>query len=168
MPRGEDAPPHPGGMNPVLCCGFALCAERTFSNLPVPLPTVSALGFNRGSMEAGTVPEKAIISHRGEKYEIGRGKRFYGIWAVGAPYDAPVDRWPETRDGWGQAWMRFAAIEVPGTITTVPPERTGLRSALTFGRRGPKADPGPADKAVADEAVADPAGPRRRRGAAPL
>jgi hypothetical protein len=76
-------------------------------------------------LEAGTVPEKAIISHRGEKYEIGRGKRFYGIWAVGAPYDAPVDRWPETRDGWGQAWMRFAAIEVPGTITVVRPERNG-------------------------------------------
>jgi len=109
------------------------------------------------------VPEKAVISHRGEKYEIGRGKRFYGIWAVGAPYDAPVDRWPETRDGWGQAWMRFAAIEVPGTITAVPSERTGLRSVLTFGRRGPKADPAPAD-----EAAADPATARRRGGTALL
>ena len=109
------------------------------------------------------MPEKAVISHRGEKYEIGRGKRFYGIWAVGAPYDAPVDRWPETRDGWGQAWMRFAAIEVPGTITAVRPERTGLRSALTFGRRGPKADPAPAD-----EAAADPATARRRGGTALL
>ena len=109
------------------------------------------------------MPEKAVISHRGEKYEIGRGKRFYGIWAVGAPYDAPVDRWPETRDGWGQAWMRFAAIEVPGTITTVRAERTGLRSVLTFGRRGPKADPAPAD-----EAAADPATARRRGGTALL
>ena len=33
------------------------------------------------------MPDKAVISHRGEKYEIGRGKRFYGIWVVGAPYD---------------------------------------------------------------------------------
>jgi hypothetical protein len=102
-------------------------------------------------LEAGTVPEKAIISHRGEKYEIGRGKRFYGIWAVGAPYDAPVDRWPETRDGWGQAWMRFTAIEVPGTITTVRPQRTGLRSALNFGRSGAKADP--ADPAAPGQAA---------------
>ena len=76
------------------------------------------------------MPEKAVISHRGEKYEIGRGKRFYGIWAVGAPYDAPVDRWPETRDGWGQAWMRFAAIEVPGTIAAVTRERKSLRDRL--------------------------------------
>jgi hypothetical protein len=111
-------------------------------------------------LEAGTVPEKAVISHRGEKYEIGRGKRFYGIWAVGAPYDAPVDRWPETRDGWGQAWVRFAAIEVPGTITTVPPERTGLRSVLSFGRGGRKSDPAPAD--------GESAGPAGRRGATAL
>ena len=102
------------------------------------------------------MPEKAIISHRGEKYEIGRGKRFYGIWAVGAPYDAPVDRWPETRDGWGQAWMRFAAIETPGTIATVPQQRAGLRSVLRFGRGGGKTDP--ADPAATDaptDGVAD-------------
>jgi hypothetical protein len=85
-------------------------------------------------MEAGTVPEKAIISHRGEKYEIGRGKRFYGIWAVGAPYDAPVDRWPENPDGWRQAWARFAAIEVPGTIAAVTRDRKVLPARLL--RRG--------------------------------
>jgi hypothetical protein len=81
------------------------------------------------------VPEKAIISHRGEKYEIGRGKRFYGIWAVGAPYDAPVDRWPENHDGWRQAWARFGAIEVPGTISAVTRGRKSLRARLR--RRGP-------------------------------
>ena len=76
------------------------------------------------------MPEKAIISHRGEKYEIGRGKRFYGIWVVGAPYDAPVDRWPETRDGWEQAWTRFATVEVPGTIAAVRTQRGGLATML--------------------------------------
>src|SRR5215469_4974181 len=90
-------------------------------------------------MEAGTVPNRAIISHRGEKYEIGRGKRFYGIWAVGAPYEAPVDRWPENPDGWRQAWTRFAAIEVPGTISAVTRERKSPLAALAAGlrRRGP-------------------------------
>jgi hypothetical protein len=78
-------------------------------------------------MEAGTMPDKAMISHRGEKYEIGRGKRFYGIWVVGAPYEAPVDRWPESRDGWQQAWARFAALETPGTITAVDQGRTSRR-----------------------------------------
>ncbi|HEY0934836.1 MAG TPA: hypothetical protein VGD91_13965 [Trebonia sp.] len=82
------------------------------------------------------MPEKAVISHRGEKYEIGRGKRFYGIWALGAPYDMPVDRWPENRDGWQQAWSRYSAIEVPGTIGSVTRERKGFR-------RGLRLPPGP-------------------------
>jgi hypothetical protein len=86
-------------------------------------------------LEAGTVPEKAVISHRGEKYEIGRGKRFYGIWAVGEPSDAPVDRWPENRDGWQQAWARFAAMEEPGTIQAVARKRRGLRKPDGAGQR---------------------------------
>jgi hypothetical protein len=94
-------------------------------------------------LEAGTVPEKAIISHRGEKYEIGRGKRFYGIWVVGAPYEAPVDRWPETRDGWEQAWSRFATVEVPGTIAAVRSQRTGLGTMLKSRRATAEAGVGP-------------------------
>jgi hypothetical protein len=104
-------------------------------------------------LEAGTVPEKAVISHRGEKYEIGRGKRFYGIWVVGAPYEAPVDRWPETRDGWEQAWTRFATVEVPGTIAPVPSKRSGL-GAMLKSRRAAAAGPGPADGSAADAATA--------------
>jgi hypothetical protein len=96
-------------------------------------------------LEAGTVPEKAIISHRGEKYEIGRGKRFYGIWVVGAPYEAPVDRWPETRDGWEQAWTRFATVEVPGTIAAVRSQRAGLGTMLKSRRPTAAAGPGPAN-----------------------
>jgi len=76
-----------------------------------------------------------MISHRGEKYEIGRGKRFYGIWVVGAPYEAPIDRWPESRDGWEQAWTRFAAIETPGTIGAVSHGR--MRPRFSLGRGGP-------------------------------
>ncbi|HEY1818524.1 MAG TPA: hypothetical protein VGG83_01245 [Trebonia sp.] len=107
------------------------------------------------------MPDKAVISHRGEKYEIGRGKRFYGIWVVGAPYDAPVDRWPENRDGWQQAWARFAAIEVPGTITPVTSARKGLR--LSLGRR--KADAGaPGAGAAGLTALAGLARPRSRAG----
>lgn len=108
-------------------------------------------------MEAGTVPEKAVISHRGEKYEIGRGKRFYGIWVIGAPYEAPVDRWPENRDGWQQAWARFIALDVPGTIKAVSRERKGPR--LSLGRRK-RSDANPADDAPSDKEAAG----RSRRG----
>jgi hypothetical protein len=113
-------------------------------------------------MEAATVPEKAVISHRGEKYEIGRGKRFYGIWVVGAPYDSPVDRWPENRDGWHQAWARFATIEAPGTITAV----TRARKALPFGLGRRQADD--AGGAGEDAAGGAAVGTRPRRATAVL
>ena len=110
------------------------------------------------------MPEKAIISHRGEKYEIGRGKRFYGIWVVGAPYDAPVDRWPETRDGWEQAWTRFAAVEVPGTIAAVRSQRTGLGAMLKSRRSAATAGSDPA----AADGTAAAAGAAARRGGTAL
>jgi hypothetical protein len=78
-------------------------------------------------MEAGTVPDKVTISHRGAKYEIGRAKRFYGIWVNGAPASDPIDRWPETREGWEQAWARFVAVETPASITAVEQPRGRLR-----------------------------------------
>jgi hypothetical protein len=115
-------------------------------------------------LEAETVPEKAIISHRGEKYEIGRGKRFYGIWVVGAPYEAPVDRWPETREGWEQAWTRFAAVEVPGTIAPVQSQRTGLATMLKSRRAAAATGSG----AAADGAAPGAAAPGRRGGTALL
>ena len=73
------------------------------------------------------MPDKVSISHRGAKYEIGRGKRFYGIWVAGAPESDPIDRWPETREGWEQAWGRFIAIEKPETIAPVQAPRAGLK-----------------------------------------
>jgi hypothetical protein len=83
-------------------------------------------------MEAGTLPDKVTISHRGAKYEIGRGKRFYGIWVAGAPESDPIDRWPETREGWEQAWGRFVAIEKPETIAAVQTPRSGFKGAKGF------------------------------------
>lgn len=73
------------------------------------------------------MPEKVTISHRGVRYEIGRGKRYYGIWVAGAPESDPIDRWPETHDGWVQAWARFTAIETPGSIVAVERPRAGFK-----------------------------------------
>jgi hypothetical protein len=67
------------------------------------------------------VREKVTISHRGSRYEIGRGNRFYGIWTGGAAQagSQPFEWWPDTREGWSGAWQRFTAIEAPGTIAAV-------------------------------------------------
>jgi len=63
--------------------------------------------------------ERVTISYRGATYELGRGKRCYGIWAVQSLRSEPVERWPETPEGWVAAWTRFTAVETPGTIAPV-------------------------------------------------
>jgi hypothetical protein len=73
--------------------------------------------------------ERVTISYRGAAYELGRGKRCYGIWATGAPRTEPVERWPETPDGWVAAWTRFTAMETPGTIAPVGPHQVPSQSS---------------------------------------
>ena len=63
--------------------------------------------------------DKVIITYRGAKYEIGRGRDFYGIWITGGPRSQPLEWWPETPEGWSAAWTRFASIEAPGAIVPV-------------------------------------------------
>lgn len=82
------------------------------------------------------MPEKVIISYRGAKYEIGRGKRYYGIWVAGAPQSDPIDRWPLTREGWTQAWARYSAMETPGTIAPVEKPRPGFKLPRAGGLSG--------------------------------
>ena len=94
-------------------------------------------------MEARTVPEKVTVAYRGAKYEIGRGKRYYGIWVTGAPASDPIDRWPQTSDGWTQAWTRFTAIESPGTIARVESSRAGFKLPGRPGRSGRSGRSGP-------------------------
>jgi hypothetical protein len=74
--------------------------------------------------------DRVTIAYRGAKYEIGRGRDFYGVWMTGAPRSQPLDRWPETPEGWSAAWTRFASIEAPGAI-------------VPAGRRTPPVGPGP-------------------------
>ena len=63
--------------------------------------------------------DKVTIAYRGAGYEIGQGRGVYGVWAVDAPRDKPLQRWAETPDGWSAAWTRFAGMEAPGTIVPV-------------------------------------------------
>lgn len=68
---------------------------------------------------AGIVRENVTISHRGARYEIGRGPGFYGIWPAGVPQAQPFEWWPETPEGWDGAWTRFSEIEASSTIVAV-------------------------------------------------
>jgi len=73
------------------------------------------------------VPEHVSIAYRGANYAIGQGPQFYGIWPASSPQAQPLEWWPLTPEGWTAAWMRFASIEVPGTIAPV----TATRAAAT-------------------------------------
>jgi hypothetical protein len=65
------------------------------------------------------VQENVTISHRGARYEIGRGQGFYGIWPAGRLELERFEWWPETPEGWNGAWSRFIGLEAPGTIVPV-------------------------------------------------
>ncbi len=84
--------------------------------------------------------EDVTISYRGASYEIGRGPRFYGIWAAGAPRSQPAQWWPETPEGWSAAWSRFTQIESPGTIVAAGrPGRPSAAAGQPSGAAGPPA-----------------------------
>jgi hypothetical protein len=57
------------------------------------------------------VHDNVIVSHRGARFEIGRGAGFYAIWPAGAADGRPIEWWPETPDGWQAAWARFTDVE---------------------------------------------------------
>jgi hypothetical protein len=81
--------------------------------------------------------DKVTIAYRGAGYELGQGRGFYGVWAVGAPRHEPLQRWAETPEGWSAAWTRFASMEAPGTIAPVG------RNSPPVGSSGSPASEGP-------------------------
>ena len=83
--------------------------------------------------------DNVTITYRGATYEIGRGWGFYGVWPVGGPRSRPLERWPETPEGWTAAWTRFVSIEAPDTI--VPVGKNTPRAGASARREGEQ--PGP-------------------------
>jgi hypothetical protein len=55
-----------------------------------------------------TTPIK--YTHSGQRYLLGYGRTFFGIWDRQSP-QAPVERFARTDDGWAQAWRRYTQIE---------------------------------------------------------
>ncbi|HEX3308337.1 MAG TPA: hypothetical protein VHS32_18980, partial [Streptosporangiaceae bacterium] len=94
--------------------------------------------------------DNVTITYRGATYEIGRGSGFYGVWTVGGPRSRPLERWPETPEGWTAAWTRFVTIEAPDTIVPVGRNTPPVGSGPV--REG--GEPGP----FGNDAVRTPAG----------
>jgi hypothetical protein len=103
--------------------------------------------------------DKVTITYRGATYEIGRGLGFYGVWTVGGARSQPLERWPETPEGWTAAWSRFVSIEAPGTIVPVGKNTPPVPPAAP--REGEETGPfgaGTAPAGETGETVVTPAG----------
>lgn len=64
-----------------------------------PSPTPSRVG-----------DEALQFSHSGQRYLLGYGETFFGIWDRLLP-GAPVRRFPRTDEGWREAWLAYVGME---------------------------------------------------------
>ncbi len=87
------------------------------NHVAVPDPGTEATGGAPGASLTApqTEPDpsdSAVVqyTHTGTRYLLGYGRTFFGIWDRQNP-DTPVERFPRTDDGWGQAWRRYTQIE---------------------------------------------------------
>jgi hypothetical protein len=72
------------------------------------------------------------IDYRGSRYALGRTTEAYAIWGVTAP-GGPIESFPLTAEGWGQAWARYQSLEGPAAAA----QAEGWRPSPTFTwRRG--------------------------------
>jgi len=65
--------------------------------------------------------EKVEFTHSGQRYLLGYGREYFGIWDRQSPA-TPVYRFARSDDGWVQAWQQYVSIE-----TNYMDLRTGLR-----------------------------------------
>jgi hypothetical protein len=84
-----------------------------------PSPTTSALGATMASptmqetqpiTQVASPEDRIEFTHSGERYLLGYGRDYFGIWDRQAPA-TPIHRFPRTDDGWRDAWQRYVAIE---------------------------------------------------------
>ncbi|MFB3738821.1 MAG: hypothetical protein ACE14W_07625 [Candidatus Velamenicoccus archaeovorus] len=81
-----------------------------------PAPETGAAGSSSTMQETQPItqvaaPEDRIeFTHSGERYLLGYGRDYFGIWDRQAPA-SPIHRFPRTDDGWRDAWQRYVAIE---------------------------------------------------------
>lgn len=67
--------------------------------------------------QAAGDPNEAVAlqySHSGQRYLLGYGRTFFGIWDRESPAE-PVYRFPRTDEGWRDAWQRFSSLEPNST-----------------------------------------------------
>lgn len=90
--------PAPDGADRCPSCGSPL---RRGGGPDLPPPPSALTGD-------GDLPLR--FSHSGERYLLGYGRDFFGIWERARP-EAPIRRFPRTDEGWREAWAAYIALE---------------------------------------------------------
>jgi hypothetical protein len=67
-------------------------------------------------------------THSGQRYLLGYGRTFFGIWDRTAPA-APVERFTRDDAGWQQAWRRYTSLETHYTEVSLGGGGSGTGSA---------------------------------------
>jgi hypothetical protein len=85
------------------------------NHVAVPDTMAGATAQPTASTAPQTQPEpddNSVVqyTHTGTRYLLGYGRTFFGIWDRQNPA-TPVERFPRSDDGWGQAWRRYTQIE---------------------------------------------------------
>lgn len=81
------------------------------NHVAVPQAAEASPSPEWGSQSAAAGDADALqYTHSGQRYLLGYGRTFFGIWDRTAPA-APVDRFARDDAGWQQAWVRFTSLE---------------------------------------------------------
>jgi hypothetical protein len=78
--------------------------------MTTPLAAAPGASTTAASQTSSPQGDKVEFTHTGERYLLGYGPDYFGIWDRQSP-SMPSERFPRTDDGWRQAWQRFVAIE---------------------------------------------------------
>lgn len=78
--------------------------------MTTPLAAAPGVSTTAAPQMSSPQGDKVEFTHTGERYLLGYGPDYFGIWDRQSP-SMPSERFPRTDDGWRQAWQRYAAIE---------------------------------------------------------
>jgi hypothetical protein len=77
-------------------------------------PAAAAAGTGAVTPTASTIDvndnDVLQYTHSGQRYLLGYGRTFFGIWDRQAPA-TPVERFTRDDSGWKDAWRRFTTLE---------------------------------------------------------
>jgi hypothetical protein len=125
----RDDPSNPTERYPRTDQGWRDAWAKFASLEPNQMPVPDAVTSPMGAPATGAAPQlqldpsdSAVLqyTHTGSRYLLGYGQTFFGIWDRQNP-SSPVERFPRSDDGWGQAWRRYTQIE--NNFTEVSPSQ---------------------------------------------